>query len=116
MLAELHLFCSNRKMLRHGTNPVYVNEDLTQQRSLLFYQGRTLRRQGRIFGVWSQQGNILIKVSEQSQPRAVSNYREIQQLMQEQSSIDQMNSNFDEEAASTDLEDSDTDNPDCRDM
>ncbi len=66
-----------RKMLRDTNEPVYVNEDLTQRRSLLFYEGRRLRKQGKIFGIWSQKGNILIKVNQYSQPRTVINYNEI---------------------------------------
>ncbi len=106
----------NRKMLRDRTDAVYLNEDLTQLRSQLFYQGRRLRRQGRIYGVWTQQGNILIKVHEQSQPKAVSNYKQIISLTEEQSSIDQTITTYDQEAASTDLEDSDVDNPHYKDM
>ncbi len=66
-----------RKMLTSATDPVYVNEDLTQRRSQLFYEGRKLRKQGRIYGIWTQQGNILIKVSQQSQPKEVTNYKDI---------------------------------------
>ncbi len=72
----------NRKMLHHfTTTPVYLNEDLTQHRSQLFYEARKLRKQGRIFGTWSQQGNILVKVNEHSQPQAVSNRSEIMTLI-----------------------------------
>ena len=74
-----------RKLLRDTTEPVYLNEDLTQNRSQLFYKARKLRRQGRIFGVWSQQGNILIKIDQNSQPRAVSDYNEITVLIEKQS-------------------------------
>ena len=61
-------------MLHQTTNPVFVNEDLTQRRSQLFYEARRLKKQGRLFGAWSQQGNILVKVKEQSQPKAVAVY------------------------------------------
>ncbi len=66
-----------RKMLKDTSEHVYLNEDLTQPRSLLFYEGRRLRKQGKLFGIWSQQGNIFIKVNRYSQPRSVSNYNEI---------------------------------------
>ncbi len=76
----------NRKMLHHSTStPVYLNEDLTQHRSQLFYEARKLRKQGRIFGAWSQQGNILVKVNELSQPQAVSNRSEIMKLIEDPS-------------------------------
>ncbi len=88
----------HRKMLTHETEPIYVNEDLTQRRSQLFYEGRKLRNQGRIFGVWSQQGNILIKVTQNCQPRAVSSYREIISLIEKQSNMFPTNSDCDEEA------------------
>ncbi len=73
----------NRKRLQHTRSGVYMNEDLTQGRSKLFYEARKLRKQGRIFGAWSQHGNILIKIVEhQSQPRAVSCYNDIAVLME----------------------------------
>ncbi len=67
----------NRKMLHQSTRPVFVNEDLTQRRSHLFYEARRLKKQGRIFGAWSQEGNILIKVKERSQPKPVADYNDI---------------------------------------
>ena len=75
----------NRKMLPHTTTPVFVNEDLTQRRSQLFYDARRLKKQGRLFGAWSQQGNILIKVKEQSQPKAVADYNDIMILINDES-------------------------------
>ena len=40
---------------------VFVNEDLTQTRSKLLWQARTLKRQKQITDCWSWDGNILVK-------------------------------------------------------
>ncbi len=90
----------HRKLLTSSAKSVYVNEDLTQRRSLLFYEARRLRKQGRIFGVWSQHGSIMIKVNQQSKPEAVSNYGEVVALMKKESGVTQETRNFEEEANS----------------
>ena len=103
-----------RKVLRSTTDQVYINEDLTQHRSLLFYEGRRLRRQGRIFGVWSQQGNILIKVNQESQPRAVSNYKEIITLIEKPSSL--LTTNIDSDQEEENILDNDSGDQDSEHM
>ena len=97
-----------RKMLKDTTEPVYLNEDLTQRRSLLFYEGRRLRKQGKLFGIWSQHGNILIKVNPYSQPRSVSNYNEIVAQIEKEDA--------DSEREDSLLEDNDIDVPADEDM
>ncbi len=101
-------FYRNRKLLRQRTKPVYVNEDLTQSRSQLFYEARRLRKQGQIFGAWSQQGNVLIKVREQSQPREISNYKEMTAIVKEQSNMHPTNTELDHEASSLEGTDCET--------
>ena len=75
--SKRNILYKNRKVLPQTTTPVFVNEDLTQRRSQLFYEARRLKKQGRVFGAWSQHGNILIKVKQQSQPKAVVDYNDI---------------------------------------
>ncbi len=91
----------NRKMLNQTTSPVFVNEDLTQRRSQLFYEARRLKKQGRVFGAWSQHGNILIKVKEQSQPKAVADYKDIMILINDETNLPPQNIETDDEADST---------------
>ena len=77
------------------------NEDLTQRRSQLFYEGRNLRKQGRIFGVWTQQGNILIKVTQKSQPKEVTNYKQIIAQIENQSDSIPLDTDTDPEMSSS---------------
>ncbi len=91
----------NRKMLHQTTKPVFINEDLTQRRSQLFYEARRLKKQGKIFGVWSQHGNILIKVKERSQPKAVVDYKYIMTLINDGTSMPLTNMETDDEAESS---------------
>ncbi len=77
-----------KRMLRNQSNNVYINEHLTTARSHLFYQARLLKKQQKLFGVWTQTGNILIKVNMDSTPKAVSNMEEIKCLIKEVSCND----------------------------
>ncbi len=52
-----------RKMLRNQTECVFINEHLTTRRSYLFYQARQMRKRQKLYGVWTQCGNILVKVT-----------------------------------------------------
>ncbi len=91
----------NRKMLHQTSKPVFVNEDLTQRRSQLFYEARRLKKQGRVFGAWSQHGNILIKVKERSQPKAVVDYKDIMTLINDGTNMPLTNIETDDEAESS---------------
>ncbi len=71
-----------KKLLRDQNQQVYINEDLTMKRSFLFYQARKLRKQQRLFGVWTQAGNILVKISPDSVPKEVNSIEEINSLIQ----------------------------------
>ena len=74
---------SRRKSLRSSNNPVYINEDLTNQRGKLFYHARKLKKAGKLFGVWSQEGNIMIKVKEDTQPTPVQDYDALKKLFRD---------------------------------
>ncbi len=75
---------TKRKLLRQdeSDNMIFINEDLTNQRSKLFFEARKLRRREKIFGTWTQAGNIMIKVKESDQPCAVKQYHELAKLVQ----------------------------------
>ena len=70
-----------RKCLRDYSEPIFINEELTSKRSRLFYHARLLRKRSKIFGVWSQNGNIMVKLVESSQPKAVQDYETLKQLI-----------------------------------
>ncbi len=77
-----------RKMLREHNQEVYINEDLTTRRSFLFFQARKFRKRQKLFGAWTQAGNILIKTSQDSPPKEVHNIDEIKSLILENNSSD----------------------------
>ncbi len=82
-----------RKLLRISREEIFINEDLTSQRSKLFYQARLLRKRSKLFGVWTQNGNIMVKLEESSQPKSIQDYQTLKTLIQNQS----VNSHLSEE-------------------
>ncbi len=77
-----------RKMLRNQTKQVFINEHLTARRSYLFYKARQMRKQHKLFGAWTQAGNILVKINMDSTPREVNNIDVIKSLIKDNSSTD----------------------------
>ncbi len=72
-----------RKLLTNKDAPIFINEDLTQYRSQIFYEARKIRKRGGLFGAWTQGGNIMIKVNENDIPQAVSTYNKLKTLVQD---------------------------------
>ncbi len=68
-------------ILREQNQQIFINEDLTVKRSHLFFEARKMRKQQKLFGVWTQAGNILVKVNSTSSPIAVSNIEEIKRII-----------------------------------
>ena len=54
-------FRKRRGARSSGYNNVYVDEDLTRNRSLTLFKCRELKRQGRIQDAWTSDGKILVK-------------------------------------------------------
>ncbi len=75
---------NRKKLLKQDKtdNMIFINEDLTNNRSKLFFEARKLRRREKIFGTWTQAGNIMVKVKESDQPCAVKRYHELAKLVQ----------------------------------
>ncbi len=71
-----------RKLLMNKNDPIYINEDLTQYRSQLFFEARKIRKRGQLFGAWTQGGNVLIKLNQNDIPRAVSSLHNLMTLVQ----------------------------------
>ena len=80
-----------RKRLMNKDNPIYVNEDLTQFRNQLFFEARKIRKMGQLFGVWTQGGNVLIKVNQNDIPRALSSFQDLKTLVQNYADSDSDN-------------------------
>ncbi len=70
----------SRTKIQHEDNPIFFNEDLIPNRSKLFYHARKLRKAGKVYQTWSQEGNIMVKVREEDGPRQVQSYAELKQL------------------------------------
>ncbi len=83
---------SKRKFLMNKDDPIYVNEDLTLYRSQLFFEARKIRKLGGLFGAWTQDGNVMIKVNQNDIPQAVSDYNALKTLDQ----YDEVSDNDDE--------------------
>ena len=56
---------------------VYINEDLTEARAKLFFDARHMVKRKRLFGTWSQNGNIMVKVMSTDSPMVIQNHQEL---------------------------------------
>ncbi len=74
---------NKRKLLWQENNPIYINEDLTPHRSKLFFEARKLRKREKIFGTWTQAGNIMVKVKDSDHPCVVRTFSELSKLTQD---------------------------------
>ena len=59
---------------------VYINEDLTEDRAKLFFDARRMVKRERLFGTWSQNGNIMVKVKNSDSPVAIQNHQDLASL------------------------------------
>ncbi len=60
------------------TQNIYINEDLTLHRARLYHDTRKLVKSGKLCYTWTQHGNIMIRVTEDSPPTAVHSNEELQ--------------------------------------
>ncbi len=56
---------------------VYINEDLTETRAKLFYDTRQMVKRNKLYGTWSQNGNIMVKVKENDSPCVIQNHQDL---------------------------------------
>ena len=77
-----------RKLLTSKNDPLYINEDLTQYRSQLFYEARKIRKKGQIFGAWTQHGNVMVKLKQDDSPSVVSNHNHLKTMIQTYANIE----------------------------
>ena len=64
------------------TQNIYINEDLTLHRARLYHDTRKLVKRGKLRYTWTQCGNIMIRVTEDSPPTAVYSNDELQSKLQ----------------------------------
>ncbi len=74
------IYQCKRNMPREN-QPIYINEDLTLRRNKLFYDARSMKKSGRLTAVWTQEGNIIIKTSESSDPLPVKTHRDLRNAL-----------------------------------
>ncbi len=76
---------------------VYINEDLTEAKAKLFFDCRRMVKRERLFGTWSQNGNIMAKVTSNSSPTEIQNHHELAMLTRyvSETSEDDMSTNND---------------------
>ncbi len=60
------------------TKNIYVNEDLTLHRARIYHDTRKLVKRGKLRYTWTQHGNVMIRVTEDSPPIAVYSTEELQ--------------------------------------
>ena len=73
------IFYSKRKSTPKGSDnkKVFINEDLTQFRSKLFFDARRLVKTKKLHSTWTQEGNVIIKLNEEDAPMAISTHQEL---------------------------------------
>ena len=84
-----------RRNMPREDQPIYINEDLTQRRNKLFYDARSMRKSGRLAAVWTQEGNIIIKTSESSDPVAVKTNSDLRNALHPDDNMDKLEYNSD---------------------
>ena len=72
-----NLVYSCRRNMPRDDRPVYINEDLTQPRSKLFFTARRMKKSEKIIATWTQDGNIFIKVKDSSEPVLIKTHVEL---------------------------------------
>ncbi len=82
--------------------PVYVNDNLTLQRSKLFYDCRRWRKAKKLHSTWTQRGNIMVKVNETSNPTEVQSHNQLRSLINPYINDDDENSDDQESSDNSD--------------
>ena len=59
-----------KKSLKGSNDQIYISEHLTKAASDLFFKARNLLREGKIFGTWTQNGQIYVKFDPDPKARA----------------------------------------------
>ncbi len=89
------IYRCRRNMPREEDHPIYINEDLTSRRNKLFYDARSMKKSGKLTAVWTQEGNVIIKTSESSEPIPVKTQSDLRDVLNPVESTDQFDNNSD---------------------
>ncbi len=76
-------FYQNRKKLiiKNDTkNSIYVNDHLTHYRKGLLYSARQLCKAKKVTAAWSQQGNILVRKSDNDSIKQIKSYEDLEEF------------------------------------
>ncbi len=84
-----------RRNMPREDHPIYINEDLTTRRNKLFYDARSMKKSGKLTAVWTQEGNVIIKTSESSEPIPVKTQSDLRNVLNPVVSTDQFDNNSD---------------------
>ncbi len=68
-------------MPREEDPPIFINEDLTLFRNKLFYDARCKKKSNKLHSVWTQDGRIVIKVTDSSEPVMISSHADLRNAM-----------------------------------
>ncbi len=63
-----------RRTMPRQDPPIFINEDLTVFRNKLFYDARCKKKSNLIHSVWTQEGSIVIKVTDTSEPVVIRSH------------------------------------------
>ena len=69
-----------KKQLRSSTEKIFVNEDLTKYRQALYAQGRSLRKEGFIWRIWTSDGRIYYTTGEKDKPKILNSMMDIEHI------------------------------------
>lgn len=73
----------NRRQLKDINRNIYINDDLTKNRALLFKDARNELRNKRLSAVWTRDGNIFAKLTENSRPLKIDNNEQLSNLIRQ---------------------------------
>ncbi len=74
------VFYDNRKKLVVSKAPqhnIYVNDRLTNYRKSLFYEARKLYKGRRLYAVWTQKGNVLVRRTEDGPVKQINKFEDL---------------------------------------
>jgi len=73
----------NRRQLKDINRNIYINDDLMKNRALLFKDARNELRNKRLSAVWTRDGNIFAKLTENSRPLKIDNNEQLSNLIRQ---------------------------------
>ncbi len=94
-----------RRNMPREEPPMYINEDLTLRRSKLFYDARCKKKAGRVSAVWTQEGSILMKINDSSEPIHIETNKDLRDALYGNRSADPSEYEDSDAIEDTDIDD-----------